>query len=144
MASDRWSKIKSLYIAARQLQPQHRPAFLQSACEGDEEIRDEVESLLRHGDQADVDEFLQTAKVQLPKPSDSWTGRRVGSYVVGERIGAGGMGEVYRAKDTKLKREVAIKILPDEFSRDPDRILRFQREAEAADRQPRGSFRNAT
>ena len=57
-------------------------------------------------------------------------GSRLGSYEITAPLGAGGMGEVYRARDTKLKREVAIKVLPDEFSRDPERILRFRREAE--------------
>src|SRR2546428_2051119 len=57
-------------------------------------------------------------------------GTQLGSYEITSLIGKGGMGEVYRARDTKLKRDVAIKILPDEFSRDPDRVSRFQREAE--------------
>src|SRR5205823_1060354 len=58
------------------------------------------------------------------------TGAQLASYEVIALLGKGGMGEVYRARDTKLKRDVAIKILPDEFSRDPDRVSRFQREAE--------------
>src|SRR5262245_39921426 len=57
-------------------------------------------------------------------------GEKLGSYQVLNLLGAGGMGEVYRALDTKLKRDVAIKILPDSFSLDPDRVARFQREAE--------------
>src|SRR3989449_5175261 len=57
-------------------------------------------------------------------------GKTIGSFEVLSIVGRGGMGEVYRARDTKLKREVAIKILPDEFSRDPERVARFQREAE--------------
>src|SRR2546421_2840010 len=57
-------------------------------------------------------------------------GTQLGSHEITALLGKGGMGEVYRARDTKLKREVAIKILPDEFSRDPDRMSRFQREAE--------------
>ena len=57
-------------------------------------------------------------------------GSKLGLYEITALIGKGGMGEVYRARDTKLKRDVAIKILPDEFSRDPDRVARFQREAE--------------
>src|SRR5215475_13352054 len=57
-------------------------------------------------------------------------GTQLGSHTVTALLGRGGMGEVYRAHDTKLKREVAIKILPDEFSRDPERVARFQREAE--------------
>jgi serine/threonine protein kinase len=57
-------------------------------------------------------------------------GTRLGSLEIIALLGKGGMGEVYRARDTKLKREVAIKILPDEFARDPERVIRFQREAE--------------
>src|ERR671936_2084028 len=57
-------------------------------------------------------------------------GTQLGSHEITALVGKGGMGEVYRARDTKLKREVAIKILPEEFSRDADRISRFQREAE--------------
>ena len=57
-------------------------------------------------------------------------GTRLGPYEILARIGAGGMGEVYRAKDTKLKRDVALKVLPAAFARDPERMARFQREAE--------------
>src|SRR5437870_9727658 len=57
-------------------------------------------------------------------------GTHLGSVQITALLGRGGMGEVYRARDTKLKRDVAIKILPEEFSRDPDRVARFQREAE--------------
>ena len=57
-------------------------------------------------------------------------GTRIGSHEITAWLGKGGMGEVYLARDTKLKREVAIKVLPDEFSRDTDRVSRFQREAE--------------
>src|SRR4029450_6161879 len=58
-------------------------------------------------------------------------GQQLGSYEITALLGKGGMGEVYRARDSKLKREVAIKILPEEFSRDPDRVSRFQREAQS-------------
>jgi len=57
-------------------------------------------------------------------------GARVGPYEILVGIGAGGMGEVYRARDTRLKRDVAIKVLPEAFAQDPDRLARFQREAE--------------
>ena len=57
-------------------------------------------------------------------------GTRLGPYEIQSALGAGGMGEVYRARDTRLKREVALKILPELFASDPDRLARFQREAE--------------
>src|SRR5215470_14805539 len=57
-------------------------------------------------------------------------GQQLGSYEVTALIGKGGMGEVYRARDSKLKRDVAVKVLPEEFSRDHDRIIRFEREAQ--------------
>src|SRR4030095_12702322 len=68
-------------------------------------------------------EFAATA-------GSSWVGRQGGNYQFVSPVGAGGMGEVYRARDTKLKRDVAVKVLPSEFSRDPDRVSRFQREAQ--------------
>jgi serine/threonine-protein kinase len=58
------------------------------------------------------------------------TVEKIGAHEILARIGAGGMGEVYRARDTKLKRDVALKVLPDAFARDPGRMARFQREAE--------------
>ena len=58
------------------------------------------------------------------------SGSRLGPYEVIAPLGSGGMGEVYRARDTQLKREVALKVLPDGLSQDPDRLARFQREAE--------------
>ena len=58
------------------------------------------------------------------------TGSRLGAYEIISLLGSGGMGEVYRARDTRLKREVAIKVLPDELSQDAERLARFQREAE--------------
>src|ERR1051326_449150 len=57
-------------------------------------------------------------------------GEKLGPFEILALIGKGGMGEVYRARDTKLKRDVALKVLPDAFARDPERMARFQREAE--------------
>src|SRR5689334_11571455 len=60
---------------------------------------------------------------------DTWVGRRIGAYEIVARLGAGGMGEVYRARDTRLGRDVAIKVLPASFSADRERLARFEREA---------------
>ncbi|HEV2200558.1 MAG TPA: protein kinase [Bryobacteraceae bacterium] len=73
-------------------------------------------------------QFGAVQSIRYPMPLAA--GTRLGPYEIVEPIGAGGMGEVYRARDTKLKRDVAIKVLPDAFARDPERMARFQREAE--------------
>ena len=64
-------------------------------------------------------------------------GTRLGAYEILSAVGAGGMGEVYRARDTKLGRDVALKILPDSFTHDPDRVARFRREAQVPRRSTR-------
>ena len=107
--------------------------FSASACAGDEMLQHEVESLL--AEPASANGFLDgpviaAATHMVSDPGASlMSGRRVGAYQVRERIGVGGMGEVYRAHDTKLSRDVAIKILPRLFTGDPERFARFEREA---------------
>ena len=108
-------------------------AFLAHACAGDEALRREVESLLIQ--QASAGGFLEdqavAAAAQMVSEAETslLTGRHLGAYEVHGRIGAGGMGEVYRARDTKLGRDVAIKILPRHYTSEPDRLARFEREA---------------
>src|SRR5712692_6974736 len=120
--SDRWRQIEDLYHAAREDR-----AVLDKA---DPELRREVESLLAQEKGAGFLESpaLEVAAQQLA--GQDLIGRRIGSYQILSLVGAGGMGEVYRAKDTKLKREVALKVLPEAFAGDPERMARFQREAE--------------
>src|SRR5205085_7439348 len=91
------------------------------ACPDDEALRREVDSLLR--EPISSDGFLAVP------PSPSMTGRTIGGYHLQTLLGAGGMGEVYRARDLKLERDVAIKILPRAFTTDPDLLARFEREA---------------
>jgi serine/threonine-protein kinase len=122
MDPQRWARIESLYHAALEEEPSRRPAFLTGECGDQTELRREVESL------------LGCADGELWSPlhyRERWPSRfRLGSYEIIEALGAGGMGEVYRAKDTKLKREVAVKVLPLEFQHDPSRLARFEREAQ--------------
>ena len=134
----RWEKVIELYHAASEREPARRSAFLANACAGDAELRTEVESLLRQDlSEGDVLERIAednrnwspAAKLDS-RPTTLSLGTRLAHYEILALLGAGGMGEVYRARDLKLKREVAIKILPEEFSRDRDRVSRFQREAE--------------
>ena len=136
MNEDRWRKIEELYHAARLLKESARSSFLAAATEGDDELRREVESLLASGASSPgiLDEPVQTA-VAPARVSDaaSLSGRRIGTYSVHERIGAGGMGEVYRAHDSKLHRDVALKVLSADLigqsDRQQDHLRRFRHEA---------------
>jgi eukaryotic-like serine/threonine-protein kinase len=123
---ERWARIEQLYYEALGLAANQRGSFLADACAGDDTLREEVESLLAHDGGA---AFLSTPAVSDRMPAGIGIGQKLGPYVISARIGEGGMGEVYRAQDTKLGRDVAIKILPPAFTADPNRLARFEREA---------------
>ncbi|HEY2945725.1 MAG TPA: protein kinase [Vicinamibacteria bacterium] len=116
-----WERIQELFDEALGLDAGARDAFLVAACGGDHALLEEVRSLLAAHAQAGS--FIQPPAAAIP------TGTRFGSHEVVARLGAGGMGEVYRAHDAKLGRDVAIKILPRQFAADPDRRARLEREA---------------
>jgi len=129
MKDGRWQEIERLYTSALARKPEDRASYLHQACP-DESLIKEVESLLA---------FLESPAIDCAAPalardrsaefSAGLTGRSLLHYTVIEKIGAGGMGEVYRARDEKLRRDVALKLLPDIFSGDPERLSRFHREA---------------
>ena len=129
----RWQQIERLFHDALERPLEERAAFLDSSCAGDESLRREVNALL--DSPATANGFLDRDALEVAAGLASvsnmpvLTGRRLGVYQLQERIGAGGMGEVYRAHDTRLGRDVAIKILPHGFRADPDRQARFEREA---------------
>ena len=136
MTHERWHQITEIYHAARERDPAGRDAFVAEACRGDLTLRREVEAMLNGLD--DAGQFgespLFTSPSSLePGPSvgvTAWApGARLGPYEIMAAIGAGGMGEVYRAHDTRLSRDVAIKTLPPAFADDPERLARFRREA---------------
>jgi len=110
-----------------------RAAFIAAACGDDAALRQQVEELLAHAKTAEGFLAMPVAAVAahvLTENGDvSMAGRQLASYIIGARLGAGGMGEVYRARDTKLGRDVAIKILPYAFTNDPERLTRLAREA---------------
>ena len=132
MTPERWQRIEALYHAAHAQPPGERAAFLAEACPEDAALRGEVEVLLN--DPVPDDEFLRrpalaVAHIVSRIALEDMTERPLGGYQLKALLGAGGMGEVYRAHDPKLGRDVAIKVLPPEFTSDPDRLARFEREA---------------
>ncbi len=135
MTPERWQQIKTVLAVALEVDdPGRRAAHLDEVCGTDRWMRDEVDRLLRADAMAGA-QFLANSPLTDPsacseRQTDPLIGRRVGGYHILDLIGVGGMGEVYRALDTKLGREVALKLLPGEFVHDPERIARFGREAQ--------------
>jgi len=134
MTPERWKRIEALYNAATGLSPDERGALLATACPDDDSLRREVEALLNEAMADDVflaPRALAKAAAQLVSDlaPEANVGRTMGSYVVQRLLGVGGMGVVYAARDTKLERDVAIKILPQAFTSNADRLARFEREA---------------
>ena len=132
LPADNWPRLKEVFAGARALPADRRPAYLAEACGGNDALREEVESLLASDQRAKS--FLESpAVVRGDDARDQarlmMEGRRLGVYQVQALLGAGGMGEVYRARDTKLERDVAVKFLPHAFTSDPERLARFEREA---------------
>ncbi len=126
MQADLWKKVEALYQAALAEPPEKRAAFLAQACPEDPQLRAEVQSLL---DQQ-VKSFLESSPLSAIKALSAGAG--LGNFEIVELLGRGGMGEVWRAHDVRLNRDVAIKVLPVGLARDPDRVARFEREARAA------------
>jgi serine/threonine protein kinase len=131
MDSEHWRRVEELFHAALAFDPESRETFLSSVCGPDTELRRELESLLAWDEQAGS--FLETrpAETETTVAGKGLIGRRLGPYRIVASLGAGGMGEVYRAHDTKLGREVALKTLPAPFASNPERLARFRREARA-------------
>ncbi|MGP0071233.1 MAG: protein kinase domain-containing protein [Bryobacteraceae bacterium] len=138
MTGERWQRVEEVFHRAVDLAPSLRSGFLDTACAGDVDLRREVESLLANDDSKDnlIEAAVSQAVGELPEespvPRDHLVGQRVGPYLVSELIGEGGMGLVFKARDTELNRSVAIKVLPADRLADPERKRRFLQEAKAA------------
>src|SRR5262245_31604658 len=132
MERDRWQRVERVFQSALERPSGERRIYIESACGSDAALRDEVLGLLAHEGSdsarlgqpvASIARELAVAQEQLP------VGELLGTYRIEQWLGRGGMGEVYRATDTKLGREVALKFLPVSFTSDPERFTRFRREA---------------
>jgi serine/threonine protein kinase len=134
--TDRWQQVEKICQSALELEESQRTAFLEKACAGDEELRREVESLLRFD--SGGERFIEkpamevAAKMIAQEKPESLIGQQLGSYQILSLLGTGGMGVVYQARDTRLKRSVAMKVLPRDMMSDPERKRRFIQEARAA------------
>jgi eukaryotic-like serine/threonine-protein kinase len=135
MTPERYAEITRLCQAALELNASQRAAFLSQACLGDDELRAEVEALLA-ADKAENSFFdapaLEVAAQIFAREQPALTGQKLGNYQILQQLGAGGMGEVYLAEDTRLRRKVALKLLPAAFTQNAERVRRFEREAQAA------------
>jgi serine/threonine protein kinase/Tol biopolymer transport system component len=133
MTSDRWRRVEDLCHAALARASDERAAFLAQACAGDDVLQREVESLIAQDRHAagfmSVPAVPGAGSTVLDDAKGRLVGQRLGVYAIRSLLGVGGMGEVYRAHDDTLGREVAIKVLPSAFTSDPERRARFEREA---------------
>src|SRR5437667_8045235 len=135
MNEERWREIEALFHAALECAPGERAAFLDDACVGDEELRRELDLLLsEHERSAEVlgNAASDLAAEWVQEHEHLIIGQVIGHFQILSELGKGGMGEVYLAEDQKLRRKVALKLLPREFAAQKGSLRRFEQEAQAA------------
>ena len=136
MTPERWQKVNELFTAVVDLEPEQRVASLDRSCADDQELRREVETLLASDslgwDLIDKPAVEMAAPLLANEQPQLTPGQRLSHYQIIRLIGTGGMGEVYLAQDELLKRKVAVKLLPADYTQDKQRLRRFQQEAQSA------------
>jgi eukaryotic-like serine/threonine-protein kinase len=136
MKPERWQQVDRIFQEALERAPDDRAAFINEACEDDDSLRREVEALIaadgKAGSLIEAPAYAMAAPLFAGADAPSLVGQSLGHYRLIALLGKGGMGAVYRARDARLSREVAVKILPQNFSQDAERLRRFEREAQAA------------
>jgi serine/threonine protein kinase/tetratricopeptide (TPR) repeat protein len=136
MKPERWRQINDLFQSTSDCAPEQRAVFLDGACRGDESLRREVESLVvayeRTENFIETPAFEAAPELLINESSDALIGQLIGHYRIESLIGVGGMGEVYLARDERLGRKVALKLLPEQLTTDETQLSRFKTEARAA------------
>src|SRR5215475_11504914 len=134
MTPERWKQIDQLLQEALEREPAERAAFLAEACGGADDLRNEVESLL--GFHGRAESFIEAPPAvmaaALLAEKESRVGQTIGHYEIIREIGRGGMGKVYLARDPRLGRQVALKLLLPRFTEDAQRVRRLRHEARVA------------
>ena len=136
MTPERWQQIETVLQDALERPSTERASFIEATCAGDSALKAEADSLLSA--YLDAEDFIEEpalahdARIFLDVETEYTNGREIGPYKILNRLGAGGMGEVYLAEDTRLSRHVALKLLPSYFASDDERLRRFQSEARSA------------
>src|SRR6187399_1792517 len=133
---ERWKQVNDLFQSAIDRAPEERAAFLDETCHDDEGMRREVESLLTSHERAEnfieIPAFKVAPELVPNDSTDALIGKLIGHYLIESLIGVGGMGEVYLARDERLGRKVALKLLPERLTADETHLNRFKNEARSA------------